>query len=239
MMFRELHPGFATEVVGLDIGVPLPDATIAALQDAIDAAGVLVFRGQHLDDDTQIAFARRFGQPERYVLSYRPGIKLRLAQAEMVDVSNLDAATGAPQAPDSRHRMVNLGNRLWHTDSSFRSPRGALSMLFAHAVPPEGGETEFGDCRTAFDRLPAAMKQQIETLQAEHSLMHSRFLAGGARGSAGCGASAGVGQSEDRAEIRLHRLPCVARVGHAGRRGPSSAGRLDRGRDPSRSGLPA
>ena len=178
MMFRELHPGFATEVVGLDIGVPLPDATIAALQDAIDAAGVLVFRGQHLDDDTQIAFARRFGQPERYVLSYRPGIKLRLAQAEMVDVSNLDAATGAPQAPDSRHRMVNLGNRLWHTDSSFRSPRGALSMLFAHAVPPEGGETEFGDCRTAFDRLPAAMKQQIETLQAEHSLMHSRAVLG-------------------------------------------------------------
>ncbi len=178
MMFRELHPGFATEVVGLDIGVPLPDATIAALQDAIDAAGVLVFRGQHLDDDTQIAFARRFGQPERYVLSYRPGIKLRLAQAEMVDVSNLDAATGAPQAPDSRHRMVNLGNRLWHTDSSFRSPRGALSMLFAHAVPPEGGETEFGNCRTAFDRLPAAMKQQIETLQAEHSLMHSRAVLG-------------------------------------------------------------
>ncbi len=178
MMFRELHPGFATEVVGLDIGVPLPDATIAALQDAIDAAGVLVFRGQHLDDDTQIAFARRFGQPERYVLSYRPGIKLRLAQAEMVDVSNLDAATGAPQAPDSRHRMVNLGNRLWHTDSSFRSPRGALSMLFAHAVPPEGGETEFGNCRTAFDRLPAAMKQQIETLQAEHSLMHSRAMLG-------------------------------------------------------------
>ena len=178
MMLRELHPGFATEVMGLDIGVPLPDATVAALQDAIDAAGVLVFRGQHLDDDTQIAFARRFGQPERYVLSYRPGIKLRLAQAEMVDVSNLDAATGAPQARDSRHRMVNLGNRLWHTDSSFRSPRGALSMLYAHAVPPKGGETEFGDCRTAFDRLPAAMQQQIEPLQAEHSLMHSRAVLG-------------------------------------------------------------
>jgi len=139
---------------------------------------VLVFRGQHLDDETQIAFARRFGQPERYVLSYRPGIKLRLAQAEMVDVSNLDAATGAPQARDSRHRMVNLGNRLWHTDSSFRSPRGALSMLYAHAVPPEGGETEFADCRTAYERLPAGTKQQIETLQAEHSLMHSRALLG-------------------------------------------------------------
>jgi len=178
MMFRELHPGFATEVVGLDIGVPLPDATVAALQDAIDTAGVLVFRGQHLDDETQIAFASRFGQPERYVLSYRPGIKLRLAQAEMVDVSNLDAATGAPQARDSRHRMVNLGNRLWHTDSSFRSPRGALSMLYAHAVPPEGGETEFGDCRTGYDRLPAAMQQQIETLHAEHSLMHSRAVLG-------------------------------------------------------------
>ena len=178
LALRELHPGFASEVLNLDIGVPLPDATIAALQDAIDQAGVLVFRGQHLDDETQIAFARRFGPPERYVLSYRPGIALRLGRPEMVDVSNLDAATGTPQARDSRHRMVNLGNRLWHTDSSFRSPRGALSMLYAHAVPPAGGETEFGDCRTAYDRLPFAMKQQLESLQAEHSLIHSRAVLG-------------------------------------------------------------
>ncbi len=175
---RELHPGFAAEVLDLALAQPLPDATVAELQDAMDRHGVLVFRGQHLDDHSQIAFARRFGPPERYVLSYRPGIKLRLGQPEMVDVSNLDATTGQPQDRNARHRMVNLGNRLWHTDSSFKQVRGALSMLYAHAVPPEGGETEFGDCRTAYDRLPASVKQQIEGLEAEHSLMHSRATLG-------------------------------------------------------------
>jgi alpha-ketoglutarate-dependent 2,4-dichlorophenoxyacetate dioxygenase len=74
--------------------------------------------------------------------------------------------------------MVNLGNRLWHTDSSFKQARGALSMLYAHAVPPDGGETEFGDCRAAYDRLPRPMQQQIERLEAEHSLMHSRAVLG-------------------------------------------------------------
>ena len=175
---RELHPGFAAEVLGLDLTQSFPDETVAELQDAMDRHGVLVFRGQHLDDHTQIAFARLFGPPERYVLSYRPGIKLRLALPEMVDVSNLDAATGAPQGRDARHRMVNLGNRLWHTDSSFKQVRGALSMLFAHAVPPEGGETEFGDARAGYDRLPVAVKSQIETLTAQHSLMHSRARLG-------------------------------------------------------------
>ena len=175
---RELHPGFATEVMGLDLAHPLPDATVADLQDAMDRHGVLVFRGQHLTDNSQIAFARLFGPPERYVLSYRPGIKLRLGQPEMVDVSNLDAATGEPQDRNARHRMVNLGNRLWHTDSSFKQIRGALSMLYAHSVPPAGGETEFGDGRAAYDRLPESMKQQIAGLRAQHSLMHSRAMLG-------------------------------------------------------------
>jgi alpha-ketoglutarate-dependent 2,4-dichlorophenoxyacetate dioxygenase len=175
---RELHPGFAAEVMGLDLARTVPDATVAELQDAIDRHGVLVFRGQHLDDDSQIAFAQLFGPPERYVLSYRPGIKLRLGRAEMVDVSNLDAVTGAPQDREARHRMVNLGNRLWHTDSSFKQVRGAYSMLYAHAVPPAGGETEFGDGRKAYDRLPEAMRQQIAGLTAQHSLMHSRAMLG-------------------------------------------------------------
>ena len=178
LAIRDLHPGFAAEILSLDIARPLPEATVAELRSAIDRHGVLVFRGQHLNDETQIGFVRHFGSPERYALSYRPGVTLRLGRPEMVDVSNLDAATGAPQARDARHRMVNLGNRLWHTDSSFRSPRGALSMLYAHTVPPAGGETEFADCRAAYDRLPAAMQQRLEGLEAEHSLMHSRAVLG-------------------------------------------------------------
>jgi alpha-ketoglutarate-dependent 2,4-dichlorophenoxyacetate dioxygenase len=96
----------------------------------------------------------------------------------MVDVSNIDAETGRVQDKLARHRMINLGNRMWHTDSSFRLPSGALSMLYAHVVPQNGGDTEFADMRSAYAALPEAQKQAIAGLKAEHWLMHSRAVLG-------------------------------------------------------------
>ena len=175
---EQVHPLFVGEASGVDISRPLDRATAAALQEAIDRYAVLVIRGQTLVDDQQIRFAQHFGEPERYVLSYRKDIKLRLEKPEMVDVSNLDAATARPLTGNVRHRMVNLGNRMWHTDSSFRLPCGALSMLYAHAVPPAGGETEFADMRAAWEALPETKRREIDGLEAEHSLMHSRAALG-------------------------------------------------------------
>ena len=78
--------------------------------------------------------------------------------------------------------MVNLGNRLWHTDSSFRLPRGGFSLLYAHAVPPAGplgaGETEFADTCAAYEALSPERQAMLEGMQAEHSLMHSRAVLG-------------------------------------------------------------
>jgi len=178
LTIRPIAGAFAAEAVDVDISRPLDAATVAALQAAIDRHAVLVFRGQRLSDDEQIAFVRHFGEPERYVLSYRNDAKLRLPKPEMVDVSNLDSDTGKPEAGASRLRMINLGNRLWHTDSSFRLPCGALSMLYAHAVPPWGGETEFADTRAAWEALPEDMKARLDGLEAEHWLMHSRAMLG-------------------------------------------------------------
>ena len=67
-----------------------------------------------------------------------------------------------------------LANRLWHTDASFRAVPGALSMLYAHVIPDEGGDTEFADLRAAYDALPAATKAQLEGKVAIHSIWHSR-----------------------------------------------------------------
>jgi len=173
-----IRPGFVAEIGGLDLSRPIPPADMEALWDASDANAVLVFRGNNLTDAQQVVFTENFGRPERYVLSYRNNVKLRLQRPEMVDVSNLDAATGQPQTGSARHRMVNLGNRLWHTDSSFRLPRGGFSLLYAHAVPPAGGETEFADTEAAFDALPPERQAMLENLRAEHSLMHSRATLG-------------------------------------------------------------
>jgi alpha-ketoglutarate-dependent 2,4-dichlorophenoxyacetate dioxygenase len=176
---RPLHPRFVGEVGGVDIGRPLDTATVAALWQAIDRYAVLVFRGQMLDDERQMDFARQFGELE-LPRSGRADVKRRL-RPEMSDISNLDEQ-GQLRRRDDARRFDQLGNRLWHTDGSFRRIPAALSMLYAHRVPRPGplgdGETEFADLRAAYDTLPAATKAEIEHLVALHDIAWSRAQLG-------------------------------------------------------------
>jgi alpha-ketoglutarate-dependent 2,4-dichlorophenoxyacetate dioxygenase len=134
----------------------------------------VVFRGQALTDDRQIDFAAQLGplvspgQRARHT-----GIKHRLARTELADISNLDG-DGKVLDVNARRRLDWLANRLWHTDASFRPVPGALSLLYAHVVPDEGGDTEFADLRAAYDALPDTMKKRVEGLVAIHSIWHSR-----------------------------------------------------------------
>ena len=175
---KPLHPVFAAEVFGVDVSKPLAEDEISVLKQASARYGVLVFPGQTITNEQQMAFAGQFGPLERYSLSHRRGQQLRLKHPEMVDVSNLDPESGKVQDRAHRLRMINIGNRLWHCDSSFYHPCGALSMLYAHTIPPEDGETEFCDTRAAYDALPEKMKRTIEGLEAEHSLIYSRAMMG-------------------------------------------------------------
>ena len=179
---HDIRPGFVAEIVGLDLAQRIAADVAAELRAVADQNGVLVFRQHSLTNDQQITFTEIFGTPERYALSYRNNVKLRLGKPEMVDVSNLDAETGKPAQGESRHRMVNLGNRLWHTDSSFRLPAGGYSLLYAHEVPPHGpfgnGETEFADTAAAWDKLPVERQVLLDGKETEHSLMHSRAMMG-------------------------------------------------------------
>jgi alpha-ketoglutarate-dependent 2,4-dichlorophenoxyacetate dioxygenase len=176
---RQLHPLFAGEVGGIDAGRPLDSATIAALWQAIDRYAVLVLRGQDLDDERQMAFARQFGELE-IPRSGRADVARRL-RPELSDISNLDEKGRLRDRADPR-RFDQLGNRLWHTDGSFRRVPAALSMLYAHRVPCPGplgkGETEFADMRAAYDALPEATKQAIGELVALHDIAWSRAQLG-------------------------------------------------------------
>ena len=176
---RQLHPLFAGEVSGVDTARPLDTTTVAALNDAIDRCAVLVFRGQTLDDESQMAFALNFGELE-IPRSGRASVRRRL-RAEIADISNLDENLQVRVRDDPR-RFDQLGNRLWHTDGSFRRVPAALSMLYAHRVPkpgPEGkGETEFADMRAAYDALDDAIKAKIGPLVAMHDIAWSRAQLG-------------------------------------------------------------
>jgi alpha-ketoglutarate-dependent 2,4-dichlorophenoxyacetate dioxygenase len=169
-------PSFAAEVGDVDLAKPLGAADLAAIRAAFTSYAVLVFPDQHFDDDSQLEFAKNFGPLETTVFKARKEHKLRLHE-NMADVGNLDAENRILAAND-RQRLYNLGNRMWHTDSSFKRLPAYCSMLHARSIPPIGGQTEFADMRAAYDALPDATRRRLEGLVAEHSIMHSRAKLG-------------------------------------------------------------
>ena len=171
-----LHQHIGARAEGVDLRRALSADEAAQVEAAMDRHAVLVFPGQDIDDDQQMAFATNFG-PLETTRATVDVAKQRLAHPLMNDISNLDE-NGEILGADDRRRMFNLGNRLWHTDSSFKATPAKYSMLHARSIPPEGGETEFADMRAAWDALPAKMKDRVRDLVCDHSLIYSRALLG-------------------------------------------------------------
>ena len=165
-------PRFAAEVGDIDLSQPLDAETLQSVRDAFAAYAVLAFPAQDLTTEQHLAFASHFGPLETTVQLNMRHKKLRVRE-EIADIANLDAY-GRLWRKDSRIRLFQMGNRLWHTDSSFKAPSGYASLLYARSIAPIGGHTEFADLRAAYDALPAAMKDRLQGLIAEHSLIYSR-----------------------------------------------------------------
>jgi alpha-ketoglutarate-dependent 2,4-dichlorophenoxyacetate dioxygenase len=170
---RQIGPCFAAEVDGIDITRPLSAADVKAIHGGMDEYAVLVFHDQKLDDEQQLAFSRSLGELEHAVgTSLRAPDEYRLPTT-FADVSNLDKDNNV-FARDDRRRLFAIGNRLWHSDSSFKVVPAKYSILHARAIPSKGGNTEFADMRAAYDALDAETKAEIEDLICEHSQIFSR-----------------------------------------------------------------
>jgi alpha-ketoglutarate-dependent 2,4-dichlorophenoxyacetate dioxygenase len=167
-----LHPVFAAEIAGLDLRRPLDRGTVQKIGSAIDRYAVLVFPGQFITDEQQMAFSRNFGELETTVRAYRKDWAPRL-DIHMADIFNLDEQNRVLPS-DDRRRLNALGNRMWHSDSSFKRIPARFSLLSARAIPDEGGETQFADMRAAWDALPAKLQQRLEGLVCEHTQLYSR-----------------------------------------------------------------
>jgi alpha-ketoglutarate-dependent 2,4-dichlorophenoxyacetate dioxygenase len=151
---------------------------VAAIDAGMDRYAVLVFRRETpLTTDQQIAFTRNFGDLEAPYRQIHAAAGLRLDDPALSDISNL-APDGRILARDDRKRLFGLGNQLWHSDSSYKTIPARYSLLSAHAIPPEGGDTQFADMRIAYDMLDAATKAQIEDLVCEHSRICSKGALG-------------------------------------------------------------
>jgi alpha-ketoglutarate-dependent 2,4-dichlorophenoxyacetate dioxygenase len=163
-----LGPGFAAELRGVTLGDIAADvATYAAARAAFEQHSVLVFRGQQVTDEGQLAFSRRFGPPEvTKVGSLGTG-------SHFVILSTI-GPDGKVVPPDSRLALRNKANQLWHTDSSFKRVPALTSVLSARIIPARGGETEFVSTRLAFERLDAGLRKKLANSFAWHDYAHSR-----------------------------------------------------------------
>jgi len=163
-----LGPGFAAELRGVTLAdVAHDDAAYAAARAAFEEHSVLVFRGQEVTDEGQLAFSRRFGPPEVTKVG-------SLGTGSHFVILTTIGPDGKVVPPDHRYAMRNKANQLWHTDSSFKRTPALTSILSARIVPANGGETEFVSTRLAFARLSPALQAKLAGSFAWHDYNHSR-----------------------------------------------------------------
>ena len=170
---RQIGPCFAGEVEGVDMSKPLSREDIAAVHAGMDQHAILVFHDQDITDEQQLAFTQSLGDIEHAIgSSLRAPDEYRLPTT-FADVSNLDK-DNAVYRRDDRRRLFAIGNRLWHSDSSFKTTPAKYSLLHAVSLPSKGGNTEYADMRAAYDALDAATTAEVENLVCEHSQIFSR-----------------------------------------------------------------
>jgi alpha-ketoglutarate-dependent 2,4-dichlorophenoxyacetate dioxygenase len=175
---KQMHQHFVGEVSGVDLTTALTPDEAAAIEAGMDRYGVLIFHGQNISDEQQIAFSKNFGDLEL------PDSKSNITKAherrvrpEIADVSNLDK-DNQPFDRMDRRRFFGFGNQLWHSDSSFRVIPSKFSLLSARSVVNRGGDTLFADMRAAYDALEDWQKEEVDGLICQHSLMYSRGTLG-------------------------------------------------------------
>jgi alpha-ketoglutarate-dependent 2,4-dichlorophenoxyacetate dioxygenase len=163
-----LGPGIAAELRGVTLkDVATDDGAYKEARAAFEQHSVLVFRNQETDNDAQLSFTKRFGEPEVVPVG-TAGMG-----GHFITLSNF-GADGKVVPPEHRYALRNKANQLWHTDSSFKTVPALASILSARLVPAHGGETEFVSMRLAFERFDEGLRAKLERSFAWHDYSHSK-----------------------------------------------------------------
>jgi taurine dioxygenase len=119
--------------------------------------GVVVFRDQALTPEQHIAFSARFGP-----LQVHPMMQFNLEGAPQILMVSSD------RHPDGQPKGIADAGRYWHTDMSYMPEPALGSLLYARAIPDEGGDTMFCDMTAACRDLPREKREQLLNAKAIH-----------------------------------------------------------------------
>ncbi len=198
---RPLNRDFGAQVLGFTPDDCTDAHTVATLIDLFEHFSVLVLRALYLTEHQQLALSRQFGPLERTKTGTLG------TGTELIFLTNLDAA-GKLVPQTHRQWQEGLGNQLWHSDSSFKPVPARASLLSAHQIPADGGQTQFASTRVAYRKLSAARQAFLEDKIGIHDYAYSRSLI-----------SPDLMTEAERSELPPVRHPLVRRHPDTGEKG--------------------
>ena len=146
---RRLAGNIGAEITGVDTGTPLGDDAVAQIRQALLDHKVVFLRRQSLDYARQVAFAERLGP-------------LTLGHPTLAS---------PPDQPFLEEIDSRKGTRAnhWHTDVTFVDRPPAFTLLHAVVIPPVGGDTLWANTVTAYESLPAQLRDLTDRLRIVHT----------------------------------------------------------------------
>lgn len=163
-----LHAEFGARMTGVDLNRDIDDATVATIREAIDTYSFLLFPDQTFDDAKQLALTRRFGEPEPSHVAKGEG------KLEYFGTIGNVQSDGTVLGNSHKKTVFLTGNNMWHSDASFKETPAFLSIMCAYETPAEGGATLFASTRSAYARLPAKKRAEVDPLIVIHDYVYSR-----------------------------------------------------------------
>lgn len=155
-----LTEDIGVEIRGVDLSQPMSDAAFGEIYGAWLSHQVLLFRDQNITDDDLVAFSGRFGTLDMAPIAGH-GRAFVEGIPELFIISNV-IEDGTPIG------SLGDGECLWHTDMSYRAVPPKASCLYSLEVPDAEGDTGFLNMYTAYETLPAGLREQIEGRTIKH-----------------------------------------------------------------------
>jgi taurine dioxygenase len=145
------------EISGINLREPLDAATVKEIEHAFHEHVVVVFRGQDITEDEQMAFANAFGglgDRRRSPNGNTPGGSY---DTPFMFVTNIiDEKTGEPIG------AFGDGEMWFHHDTSYYEKPHKATLLYSITLPSAGGNTCFANMYKAYDHVPADLKAKLE-----------------------------------------------------------------------------
>ena len=150
-----LAPGIGVEIHGLDCASDIPDALFQQILDAWRDNCLALFRHQTLTERQEADFAARFGKLGKVMHRHNGGSDV----PGVMYISNIrENGELIGSLPD--------GEMFFHHDQCYIENPAIATMLYAMEVPASGGNTLFANLFKAYETLPDAIKQQLESRKA-------------------------------------------------------------------------